>query len=78
MRIYSDKSLSDFEFWSGAVDTAEKLTTEELNMIEKILEEDYPGGITEGELNDLFWFEDDMVAQWLGYEDFEDLESHRL
>ena len=78
MRIYSDKSLNEFEFWSGAVDTVEKLTPEELGIIEQILEEDYPEGMTEGELNDLFWFEDDVIAQWLGYEDFEDLESHRL
>ena len=33
----------------------------------------YPEGMDETEINDLFWFEDDLIAQWLGYEDFEAL-----
>ena len=42
MKIYSEKSLSDFEFWGGARDTAELLTVEELDSIEATLEEIYP------------------------------------
>ena len=47
MKIHSEKSLSDFEFWSGGRDRAEKLTSEELDQIELTLEVLYPDGIDE-------------------------------
>lgn len=34
MKIYKEESLSNFEFWSGAKDFAEKLTDNELDQIE--------------------------------------------
>jgi hypothetical protein len=34
-------------------------------------------GIDETELNDFLWFEDNTYAEWLGYEDAEDLWQHR-
>ncbi|OQB14299.1 MAG: hypothetical protein BWY15_01154 [Firmicutes bacterium ADurb.Bin193] len=73
MKIYKEESLTDFEFWSGAKDTAKYLTDEELTTIESYLEELFPDGMDETELNDFFWFEDDTIAEWLGYEDFEAL-----
>lgn len=73
MIIYSEKSLSGFEFWSGAADTAKYLTGEELDTIEAILEETNEDGMSETEVNDFFWFEDDVIAEWLGYDDFEAL-----
>jgi hypothetical protein len=66
MKIHSEKSLSDFEFWSGGKDRAEKLTSEELDQIELTLEELYPDGIDETELNDLFWFDFETVVGWIG------------
>ena len=77
MKIYKETSITEFEFWSGAKQTAELLTAEELETIESILEDSYPDGIGETELNDIFWFEDDMIAEWLGYEDFETLYKER-
>lgn len=73
MKIYTEQSLRNFEFWSGAKDTAKYLTLDELDTIEECLEECYPDGIGETELNDIFWFEDDMIAEWLGYNDFEEI-----
>ena len=73
MLIHTEKRLQDFEFWSGAVDTVKELTWEQLNQIEGILEEIYPDGIDETQLNDLFWFDEDIIAEWLGYKSFEDL-----
>ena len=79
MKIYGEKSLRYFEFWSGAKDRACLLTCEELDQVEAILEDAYPEGMSETEVNDLFWFDFDSVAQWLGYESedalFEDRES---
>lgn len=73
MKIYMETSLRNFEFWSGAKDTVKYLTLEELDTIEEILEDSYPDGIGETELNDIFWFEDDMLAEWLGYNNFEEI-----
>lgn len=63
MRIISVISLSSFDFWEGGQDFAEKLTSKELHMIEEALEEDYPYGMTEGALNDLFWFGRDYLCR---------------
>ena len=76
MKIYEEKSLIEFEFWSGAKDTVKYLTDEELDKIEAILEELNPDGLSDTEVNDIFWFEDDWIAEMLGYEDFEEL-MHR-
>lgn len=76
MKIYAEKNLRNFEFWSGACDRVKYLTLEELDQIENILEECYPDGMDETTINDLFWFDDDTIAEWLGYSDFEEL-MHR-
>ena len=73
MKIYMEKSIKDFEFWSGAKTTVEYLTLEELDIIEECLEDCYPDGIDETMLNDIFWFESDIIAEWLGYNDFEEI-----
>ena len=76
MKIYTEESLRNFEFWSGAKDTVKYLTDDELDTIEKMLEELNPEGLSETDINDFFWFDDDTIAEWLGYEDFEEL-MHR-
>ena len=63
MKIINETSLSSFDFWEGGHDFAEKLTSKELHMIEEALEEDYPYGMTEGALNDLFWFGRDYLCR---------------
>lgn len=73
MKIYSETSIPDFEFWSGAADTRKYLTNEEMDQIESMLEEAYPDGMDETQLNDFFWFEDDTIAEWLGYSSFEEI-----
>lgn len=59
--------------WSGAADRVKDLTVKELEIIMSTLEEIYPDGMNETELNDFLWFEDDTYAEWLGYEDAEAL-----
>lgn len=67
MKVTKEISLEDFEWWSGAKDTADKITEagawEEL---ESILEELYPEGIDETSLNDLLWFDDEWIFETLG------------
>ena len=73
MRIITETELKNFRFWSGAVATADELTHDDFVRIEWLLDELYPDGIDETALNDFFWFEDDYIAEYLGYNDFESL-----
>lgn len=77
MKIYSETSLSTFEFWSGAKDTAKYLDYKDFNLIESILEDCYPDGMDKTTVNDLFWFEEDTIAKWLGYSSFNELIESR-
>jgi hypothetical protein len=72
MIVCTEISLSTFEFWSGAEITANALTEDEFDTIEAELEQQYPNGIDEEELNDLFKFEENYIAQILGYADWEE------
>ena len=76
MKIYKDESLRGFEWWSGAVATADRIWEEQgsegFDQLEAILEDLYPDGIDETDLNDLLWFDADTVYEWLGIEDEED------
>jgi hypothetical protein len=69
MKLHKEESLSNFKFWSGAKDRASKLTSEELDQIEATLEDHYPDGMSETELNDLFWFDFETVLEWIGKEE---------
>ena len=79
MKIYTEQSLADFKFWSGAETTAQRIWEEQgsegFDQLEAILEDLYPDGIDETDLNDLLWFDADTVYEWLGIEDEEDADD---
>ena len=66
MKIYREESLSNFEFWSGAISNAEEFTLEELDRIGEELEVENPDGMDETEINDLMWFEPEYLANLIG------------
>lgn len=68
MKVISEISLTNFGFQAGAKANAERLTYEEMEQIDKIIEELYTDGIYEININDLFWFEFESMLEWLGYE----------
>ena len=74
MKITSETSISNFEFWSGAKSNAEELSLSQFEQIEFILEDLYPDGISDTTLNDLFWFEFETIKEWLGISDEEEKE----
>lgn len=75
MIIRQEIALRDFKFWSGGADRACNCSNEELDAIEQFLEEIEPeDGWTDGDVNNMFWFEFDTLAQHLGYEDEEDFD----
>lgn len=75
MLIHSETSLRNFNFWASGADTANCLSYEQLDTIEDILSDIYQEGIDEVLLNDLFGFDEDTIAQWLGFNDFEELKN---
>ena len=79
MKIYTEISLSQFEFWSGAKDTADRIWEEMgesgFDTVEAILEDTYPEGIDETTLNDIFWFEPETIYEWLGMSNDDDEEE---
>ena len=76
MRIYSELDLNTFEAWSGAVNTLDRIRREgKCEELESVLEESYPEGIDETELNDLLWFEPETVYEWVGLRTESQIES---
>lgn len=69
MKVSSELSLVNFNFWSGA--ESHKFTYSELKELEFILEDLYPYGIEETKVNDIFWFEEEFLCESIGI-DFED------
>lgn len=78
MKVYTEiTSATDFEFWAGARTTVEYLFNKEVEMFFNELDETYPDGLSESEVNDFFWFETDYIAKRLGYSDFDELMKDR-
>ena len=78
MKIWSDDSIRNFKFWSGARDTVDDLFDSDFDILEPILEEYFNGEVEDVDLNDFFWFERDTIASWLGYENYEELMHDRV
>lgn len=76
MKWYTEDSLRNFQFWSGAESTASALSDEQMDMVEAFLEDIEPEeGWSDTSINDIFWHEPDTVANWLGYKSLEHLEN---
>jgi hypothetical protein len=65
MTITKEIRLTQFEFWGGAKKFADNLTYTELNELEGYIEDFFIEGLTETDINDLFWFDDEEVCNWL-------------
>lgn len=76
MTITYELDLNSFQAWSGAVDTLERIQREgKCAELENVLEELYPDGMTETELNDLLWFDSESVYEWIGISSEEQIEK---
>lgn len=61
--------IRNFDAWSGAVDTKETIINAGKDKdFDYLIEELYPDGLTDTELNDLLWFEEDWIFEMLGIE----------
>ena len=76
MTITYELDLNSFQAWSGAKDTLDRIQREgKCAELENVLEELYPDGMTETELNDLLWFDSESVYEWLGIRSEEQIEN---
>lgn len=75
MKIYI--GLEQFKPWSGAIETWRRIKNENLlGQFESILDDIYPDGLSDTELNDLLWFEDETVLHdWLGLDTYDTIEN---
>ena len=68
MKIVNDNlSLRNFEAWSGAKSTKQLiLDNNKEDDFEFMMEDLYPDGMTDTQLNDILWFEEDWICETLG------------
>ena len=68
MKYYVEENFSDFEPWSGAVSTWQRIIDEgKADEADRYLEEIEPAdGWTKTAINDLLWFDSDSVYKALG------------
>ena len=75
MKVTTELSLREFEAWSGAVDTKEKIIEAgKAEEFEVMIDELYPDGIDATTLNDILWF-DDWFLEALGITEEEEEEE---
>lgn len=75
MTITYELDLERFEAWSGGKRTLERVIDEgKCGLLEQMLEELYPEGMTETQLNDLLWFDSESVYEWCGIRSEEQIE----
>ena len=67
MKVHSEITLRQFNAWSGAKETQLNILRAGLeNEFDSLIEELYPDGIDETQLNDILWFESEWVYESLG------------
>lgn len=76
MKVYQEISIRDFEAWSGAVATKDLIIeNNKEDDFDALIEELYPDGIDETQLNDILWFDSEWVFECLGINEEEDDED---
>ena len=74
MKTYNENTtLVDFDAWSGAVDTKNRIIEEgKADDFDSLIEELYPDGLSETQLNDILWFEEEWIFESLGISEEEE------
>ena len=73
MKVITETNLRGFNAWSGAVDTKNLIISLGLEEeFEMLIDELYPDGLSDTELNDILWFDSDWVLEDLGIKEEEE------
>ena len=72
MLIKTETNLRNFEAWAGAIETKKIILDAGLEEeFEMLIDELYPEGLTDTELNDILWFDPDWILEALGIKEEE-------
>ena len=63
MKVFTELNLTNFEFWSEAKN--HKFSYNELKDLEFHFDELYSDGMSETQVNDIFWFEEKFLCELL-------------
>lgn len=68
MKLLNENAkLIHFDAWSGAIDTKNTIIENyKSDEFDQFIDELYPDGLTETQLNDILWFEDEYIFENLG------------
>ena len=67
MKLHTETNLLSFDAWSGAKETKETIVqNNKADDFDSLIEELYPDGLSETDLNDLLWFDDAFIFEALG------------
>ena len=74
MKVFNDcQTLRNFNAWSGAVDTKETILEHDKEEdFECLIDDLYPDGLTDTQLNDILWFDSEWVFECLGIKEEEE------
>lgn len=67
MKIISETTLLNFEAWGGAINTKNIIIEADKNdLFDQTIEDIYPDGLSETQLNDILWFDAKWIYEILG------------
>lgn len=70
------RDFSEFEPWSGAVETWDRIESEnKIDELETLITELYGDVVDETTINDLLWFDEDWVLEQLGIRSPDDIKE---
>lgn len=73
-----DRSLEDFQAWAGGKATLDTLIEKgDCEQVEDFIDQCFSHP-TDTDINDFLWFERDQIAEYLGYEDWDDYENNEV
>ena len=74
MKTFNENTeLRNFDAWSGAVSTQDRIINEGKDKdFDYLIEELYPDGLSETALNDILWFDEDWIFEQLGIDNDEE------
>lgn len=76
MKTFNENTtLANFDAWSGAKDTKKTILNENKGEeFDNLIDELYPDGLSETQLNDILWFESEWIFESLGISEEEETE----
>ncbi len=64
MKIIQELGIRDFKTWDGAVDTQNKIIEcGKCEEFDNLMDELYPEGLTDTQLNDSLWFDSEWIFE---------------